>query len=131
MDAACTNPASLAGGSGALHAYFSTTGSAFEGTAAKPFRWVQDASPFETPFISVPGLLTAECVADANGSRLVVSVHPDPADPRADDIPGDIGAGTPAQAQWGLHLVDMSMSMGNLIEIVTRQAGAYRASRKP
>ena len=130
MEAACTNPASLAGGTGALQSYFSATGSVFEGTAAKPFRWVQDASPFGTPFVSVPGLLTAECVADANGSRLVVSVHPDPADPRADDIPGDIGAGTPAQAQWGLHLVDLSMSMGNLIEIVTRQSAAYRARQK-
>jgi len=131
MEAACTNPASLVGGSGGLHSYFSTTGSLFEGTAAKPFRWVQDAAPFETPFVAVPGLLTAECVSDANGSRLVVNVHPDPADPRADDIPGDIGAGTPAQAQWGLHLVDLSMSMGNLIEIVTRQSAAYRAGNKP
>ena len=130
MEAACTNPASLHGGTGALQSYFSTTGSVFEGTAAKPFRWVQDAPPFDTPFVAVPGLLTAECVSDANGSRLVVTVHPDPADPRADDIPGDIGAGTAAQAQWGLHLVDMSMSMGNLIGIVSRQSAAYRSSHK-
>ena len=120
MEAACTNPASLSGGTGVLQSYFSATGSVFEGTAAKPFPWIRDAAPIGTPFVNVPGLLTAECVSDANGSRLAVTVHPDPADPRADDIPGDIGRGTPAQAQWGLHLVDMSMSMGNLIDIVTR-----------
>jgi hypothetical protein len=50
-------------------------------------------------------------------------------DPRADDIPGDIAPGTPMQAQWGLHLVDMNLAMGNLIEIVRRQSAAYRSKQ--
>ena len=130
MEAGCTNPAALGGGSGALHAYFSTTGSLIVGSAPKSHRWLPQDAPLGTPFVSVPGLLTAECINDANGSRLSITVHPDSADPRADDIPGDIGPGTPAQAQWGLHLIDVNLSMGNLIEIVTHQLAAYRARQK-
>ena len=130
MEAGCTDPAALGGGSGALHAYFSTTGSLIVGAAPKSHRWLPQDAPLGTPFVSVPGLLTAECINDANGSRLSITVHADSADPRADDIPGDIGAGTPAQAQWGLHLLDVNLSMGNLIEIVTHQSAAYRARQK-
>ena len=130
MEAGCTNPAALGGGSGALRAYFSATGSLIVGSAPKAHRWLPQDAPLGTPFVSVPGLLSAECINDANGSRLAITVHPDSADPRADDIPGDIGTGSPAQAQWGLHLIDVNLSMGNLIEIVGRQSAAYRASKK-
>ena len=130
MEAGCTNPAALGGGSGALRAYFSATSSLIVGSAPKAHRWLPQDAPLGTPFVSVPGLLTAECINDANGSRLAVTVHPDSADPRADDISGDIGTGTPSQAQWGLHLVDVNLSMGNLLEIVGRQSAAYRAGHK-
>lgn len=130
MEAGCTNPAALSGGSGALRAYFSATGSLIVGSAPKAHRWLPQDAGLGTPFVSVPGLLTAECLTDANGSRLAITVHADSTDPRADDIPGDIGAGTPAQAQWGLHLIDVNLSMGNLIEIVGRQSAAYRSRQK-
>ena len=47
------------------------------------------------------------------------TVHPDPSGPRADDIPGDL---TP---QWGLHLVDVNLVMGDVVADVTAQAKAY------
>ena len=128
MESACVNPAALAGGSAPLHAYFVSAGTLITG-APSTHRWVDSPTPLVTPYVSVPGLLTAECVSDARGSRLDVTVHADAADPRADDIPGDLGAGTPAQAQWGLHLVDVNLVMGNLLDIVARQSAAFRAKR--
>jgi len=46
-----------------------------------------------------------------------------------DDIIGDIGSAARPLANWGLHLVDMNLTMGNLLDIVGQQGRAY-ASRK-
>ena len=125
MAAACTNPAALAGGSGELHAYLDRSGRTItSNTPLKP--WVTPEPPIETPWVSVPGLLTAKCASNDNASGyLEVTVHGDPADPRVDDIVGDIGTGGNVLANWGLHLIDVNLSMGNLIDIVSQQTKAY------
>jgi hypothetical protein len=129
MVAACTNPAALGGGSGPLHAHLSKDGTSIVGnTPPKP--WVTPERPVETPFVSVPGLLTAQCATNENATYLEVTVHGDPSDPRADDIVGDLnGANGQPQANWGLHLIDVNLSMGNLIEIVRQQAKAFSSSQ--
>ncbi len=81
----------------------------------------------ETPFVSVPGLLSAKCATNENGSYLELAVHGNPSDPRADDIPGDLSVAGRVQANWGMHLVDVNVAMGNLVEIVSKQAKAYLA----
>ena len=125
MAAACTNPAALAGGSGELRAYLDKTGRTITSNApGKP--WVMPEQPIETPWVSVPGLLTAKCASNENASGyLEVTVHGDPADPRVDDIVGDIGAGPNVLANWGLHLIDVNLVMGNLLDIVSQQTKAY------
>jgi hypothetical protein len=125
MAAACTNPAALAGGSGELRAYLDKTGRTITSNApGKP--WVTPEQPIETPWVSVPGLLTAKCASNENASGyLEVTVHGDPADPRVDDIVGDIGAGPNVLANWGLHLIDVNLVMGNLLDIVSQQTKAY------
>ena len=125
MAAACTNPAALAGGSGELRAYLDRTGRTItSNTPGKP--WVTPEQPIETPWVSVPGLLTAKCAANENASGyLEVTVHGDPADPRVDDIVGDIGVGPNVLANWGLHLIDVNLVMGNLLDIVAQQTKAY------
>jgi len=130
MAAACTNPAALAGGSGELHAYLDRTGRTITSNApAKP--WVTPEQPIETPFVSVPGLLTAKCASNDNATGyLEVTVHGDPNDPRVDDITGDIGVGTNVLANWGLHLVDVNLTMGNLLDIVSQETRAYLAKAK-
>jgi hypothetical protein len=128
QDAACTNPAALAGGSGELHAYLSMTGRNITGTSP-PKPWVSPERPIETPWVSVPGLLTARCASNEQATYLEVTVHGDPADPRVDDITGDIGANGQVLANWGLHLVDVNLAIGNLVDIVGRQAKAYVAGR--
>src|SRR6185369_10463155 len=114
--AGCTNPASLKGGSGELHAYLSTRGSGTSAATPKP--WVSNGSAIETPFVSVPGMLTAECVANEKGSYLAVTVHGDPADPRTDEITGDVINAGKVLPEWGLHLIDVNLGIGNLVDIV-------------
>jgi len=124
MAAACTNPAALAGGSGALRAYMDSTGRTI--TSNTPAKWLTPEQKIETPFVSVPGLLTAECASNENATGfLKVTVHGDPNDPRADDIVGDIGAGTQVLANWGLHLIDVNLAMGNLLDIVSAETKTY------
>jgi hypothetical protein len=126
MVAACTNPAALAGGSGQLRAYLSKDGVSIVGsTPPKP--WVTPERPVDTPFVSVPGLLTAQCATNENATYLEVTVHGDPASARTSDIVGDLnGANGQPQANWGLHLIDMNLVMGNLLEIVRAQTKAYK-----
>jgi hypothetical protein len=126
MVAACTNPAALAGGSGELRAYLDRTGKTITSTpTAKP--WVTPEQPIDTPWVSVPGLLTAKCATNDNATYLEVTVNGNPSDPRVDDITGDLGVGANVAANWGLHLIDVNLAMGNLVDIVGQQAKAYAA----
>ncbi|PWU11617.1 MAG: lysophospholipase [Terriglobia bacterium] len=122
MEAACTNPAALGGGSGELHAYFSSAGRTIM-SAAPAKSWGDSGQPIETPWVSFPGLLTARCASNENANYLEVSVHADPGARRPADIIGDL---TP---NWGLHLVDVNLAIGNLVDIVGQQAKAYLAGR--
>jgi hypothetical protein len=129
MVAACTNPAALGGGSGALHAYLSTTGGLIVGNATlKP--WTTPAQTIDTPYVSVPGLLSAECATNENATYLKITVNGVPAGPRVDDISGDLMAGTQVQANWGLHLIDVNLGIGNFLDIVAQESKAYLATAK-
>lgn len=75
-------------------------------------------------------MLTAQCVENANGSYLEVTVHGDPADPRVDDISGDVITNGQVNASWGLHLIDVNEAMGNLLDIVAQQARAFTSVKK-
>ena len=126
MESVCTNPAALGGGSGPLHAYLTGAGSLIASGAPQKHQWVANGAAIETPFVSVPGMLTAKCATNENGSYLELTVNGDPADPRADDIPGDLGMMGRVQANWGMHLVDVNIAMGNFVEIVAKQAKAFK-----
>jgi hypothetical protein len=125
MEAACTNPAALGGGSGELHAYLDRSGRTI--TAAAPAKpWVTPEKPIDTPWVSVPGLLTAKCASNDNASGyLEVTVNGNPSDPRVDDISGDLGVPPNVLANWGLHLIDVNLAMGNLVDIVGKESKAY------
>jgi hypothetical protein len=130
QEAGCTNPAALAGGGGQLHAYLTGRGSLIASPAGQKHQWVRDGGAVETPFVSVPGLLSARCASNEHANYLEVTVNADPADPRADDIPGDLGIGGRPAANWGLHLVDVNLTMGNLLDIVSRQSRSYLAKKR-
>ena len=129
MVSGCTNPAALAGGSGPLHAYLGSRRSGVVSSVeAEPRPWVTPTQSIDTPFVSLPGLLTAECVSNEKGSYLAITVHGDPSDPRTDEITGDVVANGIVLADWGLHLIDVNLAIGNLVEIVGQQSKAYLAT---
>lgn len=125
--AGCVNPAALLAGKAStdeapLHAYL----------GSKPFLSSLPPKPFakdvtvSTPFVSLPGLLSAKCASEGDFSYLAVKVNADPADPRTDEITGDIvipGGGV--LKDWGLHLIDVNLEMGDLVALADRQAKAY------
>ena len=120
MEIACVNPAAPAGGEAELHSYL-TTQTIMRG----PRPVFAQGKEVTTPFASVPGLLTGECVSDERGQYLAVRIKADPTDPRTDDITGDIytdGAINPAQ---GLHLIDVNLVMGDLLDLARKQTAAY------
>lgn len=129
MEAACANPASLGGGRAELHAYLRTAGTPFS-SSATPTAWVTPATSIDTPFVSVPGLLDAQCVSNEHGSYLEVTVRGNPADPRADDIVGDVMTNGQATPAWGLHLIDVNLTIGNLVDLVRDQAKSYLAKSR-
>jgi hypothetical protein len=130
MVAACTNPAALDGGSGELRPYFSADGRTIVGAAIAK-RWA-DGHPIDTPWVTIRRLVTAKCASNENATYLEVTVHIDTTGQRVDDINGDLITNGQVQTNWGLHLVDMNLAMGNLVEIVGQQAKAWlAAARKP
>lgn len=124
LHAACVNPASLGGGKGEPVSYHwdrpLTAG-------APPATWAKGLQ-VDTPYVTTPGLLTTECVRSGEFSYLKVTTNADPADARTDSIPGDVVLLGKADANWGLHLVDMNIAMGDLVDIVHQQAQAWKKS---
>jgi hypothetical protein len=107
--AGCVNPAAPAGGRGVLSSAISSADWALADRSLTP----------TTPFMDMPGLITAECVERDGFSYLEITVNGDPADPRADDIQGDLSP------QWGLHMVDIPLAAGSLLDMARQQIDAY------
>lgn len=125
----CVNPAALLAGkasteSAALHAYLGTKPMGASSLPPKP--WAEGVT-VTTPFVSAPGLLSARCVSEGDFTYLSVGVNGDPVDPRVDDIAGDIVIGGAILKDWGLHLIDVNLQMGDLTALVVRQSKAYLA----
>jgi hypothetical protein len=123
--ALCTNPASLVGGSGPLHSYFPTD----FGPWAPGFSWTTAQQPISTPFVSTPGLLSAECVTDGPSTYLAIHVNASVRDVRTHNIPGDVIVNGRVFPDWGLHRIDVPEAIGNLVDIVGQQGAAYASSR--
>jgi hypothetical protein len=124
---ACVNPAAPGGGSGELKAYLPTHGVVFPLAATVQPAWTTPPKAIATPFVELPGLMSAQCVSDAHGTWLAVSLHGTPGGARASDIQGDVLLDGKPQANWGLHLVDANLTIGNLSDLVGEQTQAYLA----
>jgi Protein of unknown function (DUF3089) len=120
--AGCVNPAAVGGESAELTPYFPADASASVlstlGVGAGSGGWLS-GTDITTPFVTLPGLVSGECASQGGFNYLSVTVNADPSDPRADDIGGDL---TP---EWGLHLIDVSIVMGDIVERIEDQAAAY------
>ncbi len=122
----CANPAALAGGTGALKAYFAAGTHLIADNSSEPVPWAKGVA-ITTPFVSVPGLVSGACESTDGANYLAITVHGDPADPRTDEIPGDIVRNGVVHKEWGLHLIDANLAMGNLLDDVGAQAAAWGA----
>jgi hypothetical protein len=102
--ALCVNPGDLAGGAGRLDTYLPTD--------AYP---VADVS---TPYVRFDGWVSAECRRDGRFDFLSVTKLPD-APASSPPLDGWLGP------TWGLHLVDVNLALGNLVDVVAAQAESY------
>ena len=126
LEAACVNPAALAGGVGKVHAYL-TSGTekiVASDTEAKGPVWTDPPVTITTPFVEVPGMLTAECAKNEYGTYLAISINPEDGK-RTKELSGDVKIGGTVLKDWGLHLIDMNLFMGNLISDVRAQEKTY------
>ncbi|MEX1178825.1 MAG: DUF3089 domain-containing protein [Nitriliruptor sp.] len=101
LEVLCVNPAAPAGGEAPLRPYLPTDG--VEG--------------FETPFATAEDAVTAECRSEGAASWLQVDVDPVLA-ARAAAMGADLG---PA---WGLHVGDVNLALGDLVDLVRAQTAA-------
>jgi hypothetical protein len=108
----CTNPAALAGGSATLVPELPT------GAAGRVGSLVPSGPEGPQPWISYSDLYTGEC-QDADGADVLhITPTPGPGDTRP-VVKESLGP------TWGLHLVDVNIALGNLVDLVGDQAKAY------
>lgn len=122
--AACVNPAALGGGKGDPTSYHWNRPL----TAGAPLTAWAKGLEVDTAYVTTPGLLTTECVREGDYSYLKVTTNADPADARTDTIPGDVVVFGKVDANWGLHLIDVNLAIGDLVDIVHAQAVAWKKS---
>ncbi|MEQ1782562.1 MAG: DUF3089 domain-containing protein, partial [Hyphomonadaceae bacterium] len=129
MRTACVNPADLYDGGGVLRPIMPAGPVLFD-ELAPPTPWTTDNPTIETPFVALPGLLTARCINKGGFNYLAIIINADPLDKRTDAIGGDVVVNGSLRPLWGLHIVDMHLAMGNLVDIVARQSAEWRAAQK-
>ncbi|MEZ5569842.1 MAG: hypothetical protein R3E54_16145 [Halioglobus sp.] len=94
--------------------------------APNPFADPANAPRVTTPFYAMPDFIDGACTVDDNGvSYLQAMALTDPTDPRADDFNGEFIGGD----GWGLHLVDMTLTLGDLVALGAQQAEAWLQDR--
>jgi hypothetical protein len=117
------NPAA-AGASAELDSYFPADAEASIlsslGTGGEAQSWLDPAAgTITTPFVRVTDLATGSCTTQGNFTYLEVTVTGAGDGPRADDFGGDLSP------EWGLHLVDVNLVMGDVVRNVAAQAEVY------
>jgi hypothetical protein len=110
----CVNPALArqSGATGALLPYAPTTTSS-QGLFEQP-------PTASTPWVSAPGEYTAQCHAEHGASWLQIN----PVGP-AIDPPEYVKEGL--GPEWGLHVYDINLALGNLVHTTAIQSAAYDA----
>ncbi len=126
----CVNPAAPAAPTGQaapLDAYFPSRALLAGRTASSRggITWSTQHPTVDTPFVKLPGLLSGACVRRGVADVFAVSIHSDPNDPRTDDIAGDLVINKKLYPEWGLHLIDMNLALGDLVEMTRAQGTAW------
>ena len=110
----CTNPASLRGGSGVLDGIIPTTPFAPGSTIAAGIAILGQKIPSTSaPWVESRSF-SGRCSSAGGADVLLVA-------PRA----GAANLTPSPNAQWGLHLADGNIGLGNLLDLVKSEAAAY------
>ena len=104
---ACVNPVTFSSAAGALLPYFPSVTSPVPGVTV------------DTPWVAFPGLYTARCVSQGGATWLQVTPSAVPRDPRP-LVTATLGP------DWGYHLADVNLALGNLVADVAREEAAYK-----
>jgi hypothetical protein len=107
QEVACVNPATFSPMAGVLRPFFLTA------TARTPGVRVL------TPWVTFPGLYTAQCRQSGGASWLQVTATPPTAVARP-TVSASLGP------NWGFHLDDVNLALGNLVTDVGLEEAAYR-----
>jgi hypothetical protein len=107
LQVVCVNPATFSSASGPLLPYFLSGASPVPGVTVT------------TPWVSYPGLYTARCESIGGATTLQVIPTGVPGDPRP-KVTASLGA------EWGYHLDDVNLALGNLVSDVAREESAYK-----
>lgn len=114
LEVLCVNPAALGGGTGALEPYSRTT------PVPGPIGAITGQLPSaSTPWVRYPRLYTAKCESAKGATWLQITDIGGPSDQRV-RIQNPVLGPT-----WGLHLADVRVALGNLVDLVRSQAAAY------
>ena len=120
LEVVCTNPASLPGGSAPLNSIVPSTPFAPATTLGLATRAVGLTLPaVSTPWIEYDGAYNGQC-SSADGAN-VLQITGVPGAPHLNPVP---------DPTWGLHLLDANIALGNLVDLVHRQARLYSLVRK-
>jgi hypothetical protein len=103
--AVCANPAALGGGKAVLTPYLHPN-------------QVTGGPRVTTPFVSPRDFLQGQCVDRDIYTYLELSSMNGGMGTLPTDVSADIGA------NWGLHLIDVHIAMGNLVDLAAKQAAA-------
>jgi len=107
LQVVCVNPVNFSSAKAPLLPYFLSVTSSVPGVKVT------------TPWVSYPGLYTAQCQSVGGATSLQVIPTGIPGDPRP-KVSASLGP------VWGYHLVDVNLALGNLVRDVAREEAAYR-----
>jgi Protein of unknown function (DUF3089) len=105
---ACVNPVTFSAAAGPLLPYFLSV------TAPVP------GVKVSTPWVAFPGLYTARCESQGGATWLQVTPTALPQDPRP-LVTAVLGP------DWGFHLDDVNLALGDLVSDVAREEAAFKA----
>jgi hypothetical protein len=115
LEVLCTDPAALSGGSGTLRSAYPTAPFAPGTLIGLGIALIGvPASDVSTPWVEFRGAFSGEC-SSAGGADVL----------RVESVPGAPDIKPSPDANWGLHLVDGNIALGNLIKIVRKQIRAF------
>ena len=105
----CVNPAALKRGvAGKAKVLIPTSQLAFGGTPLAP-----------NPWVAMNDLYTTKCISSGGASWMQANDIGRASDKR-------VRFGAPLGQSWGLHIVDVSIVLGNLLDLVDGQSAAWR-----